>query len=124
LFTQQLQYGYWKVRVIQKHKAASSIRHLVPGIYIITLIFLVFFSVFFKPAFYILSAILCLYLIISSSVSSYICLKSKKLKLIPNVIAAFAAYHYGYGYGFLRGIIDFIALKRGGQKTFMRQTNV
>ena len=26
-----MQYGYWKVRVIQKHKIPASVRHLVPG---------------------------------------------------------------------------------------------
>src|SRR5262249_44122863 len=31
LFLQYAQYGYWKVRVIQKHKIPASIRHVVPG---------------------------------------------------------------------------------------------
>ena len=32
LFRQQMQYGYWKVRVIQKHRMPASVRHLVPGV--------------------------------------------------------------------------------------------
>src|SRR5262249_37522272 len=31
LFLQYMQYGYWKVRVIQKHKIPASTRHLMPG---------------------------------------------------------------------------------------------
>ena len=31
LFRQYLQYGYWRVRVIQKRKAAASVRQFVPG---------------------------------------------------------------------------------------------
>src|SRR5262249_15800203 len=40
LFRQQVQYGYWKVRVIQKHKIPASIRHLIPGCFVLSLIFL------------------------------------------------------------------------------------
>ena len=38
LFQQYMQYGYWKVRVIQKHKMPASVRHLVPGIFVFLLI--------------------------------------------------------------------------------------
>ena len=40
LLQQQVQYGYWKVRVIQKHKIPASIRHLIPGCFVLSLIFL------------------------------------------------------------------------------------
>jgi glycosyltransferase involved in cell wall biosynthesis len=38
LFQQYIQYGYWKVRVIQKHKLPASIRHLIPGLFLLLLI--------------------------------------------------------------------------------------
>src|ERR1019366_4957420 len=31
LFRQYFQYGFWKVRVIRKHKIPASWRHLIPG---------------------------------------------------------------------------------------------
>ena len=37
LFAQYRQYGYWKVRVIQKHRLPASIRHLVPGAFVLAL---------------------------------------------------------------------------------------
>lgn len=37
LFKQYMQYGYWKVRVIQKHKLPASWRHLVPGAFVLSL---------------------------------------------------------------------------------------
>ena len=46
LFKQYLQYGYWKVRVIQKHKLPASIRHLVPGAFLLTLAVFLLLSVF------------------------------------------------------------------------------
>jgi glycosyltransferase involved in cell wall biosynthesis len=60
LFRQYYQYGYWKVRVIQKHKLPASWRHLVPGafVFILLLLFLLsalgfLFSIFiqgFQPS--------------------------------------------------------------------------
>src|SRR5262249_47183273 len=38
LFCQQAQYGYWKVRVIQKHKLPASWRHVVPAASLASLI--------------------------------------------------------------------------------------
>src|SRR5204862_5143119 len=37
LFRQYAQYGYWKVRVIQKHKLPASVRHLVPASFVFTI---------------------------------------------------------------------------------------
>src|SRR5262249_16672962 len=52
LFQQQIQYGYWKVRVIQKHKIPASIRHLVPACFLLSLIFLVLASPWSSVAFW------------------------------------------------------------------------
>ena len=46
LFKQYMQYGYWKVRVIQKHKLPASIRHLVPGAFVLALMLLFLLSAF------------------------------------------------------------------------------
>src|ERR1043166_4540670 len=45
LFRQYMQYGYWKVRVIEKHKLPASPRHLVPGAFVLTLMLLSLTSV-------------------------------------------------------------------------------
>ena len=34
----------------------------------------------------------------------------------------FAAYHFGYGWGFLRGVIDFIVLRQGGRPALGKLT--
>src|SRR6185503_9369622 len=34
LFSQYYQYGYWKVRVIQKHRLPASLRHLAPAAFL------------------------------------------------------------------------------------------
>ena len=50
LFNQYAQYGYWKVRVIQKHKLPASIRHLVPGSFVASLMILIQLSCFSHTA--------------------------------------------------------------------------
>src|SRR5262249_41370233 len=37
LFRQYFQYGYWKVRVIQKHGRSASLRHIVPVFFVLGL---------------------------------------------------------------------------------------
>jgi len=50
LFRQYTQYGYWKVRVIQKHKLPASWRHLVPGAFVGTLALLLTTGLLFSVA--------------------------------------------------------------------------
>jgi glycosyltransferase involved in cell wall biosynthesis len=37
LCRQYVQYGYWKVRVIQKHRLPASVRHIIPGTFVASL---------------------------------------------------------------------------------------
>jgi len=34
-------------------------------------------------------------------------------KLLPVLPLVFGCYHFGYGWGFLRGVLDFVVLRRG-----------
>ena len=43
-------------------------------------------------------------------------------KLLPILPAAFCCYHFGYGLGFLRGVFDFVILRRGASASFARLT--
>jgi hypothetical protein len=36
--------------------------------------------------------------------------------------AVFGCYHFGYGIGFLRGILDFVILHRGASVSFTKLT--
>lgn len=43
-------------------------------------------------------------------------------KLLPLLPFVFPCYHFGYGVGFLRGVLDFIILRRGGNRAFTALT--
>ena len=133
LFKQYMQYGYWKVRVIQKHKLPASIRHLVPGAFVLALMLLFLLSVFsfllsaFAPNFQVstfsfsfLAALAAYALCVL--VASVVTAAKTEWKLLPVLPLVFGCYHFGYGFGFLRGILDFVILRRGASVSFTKLT--
>jgi hypothetical protein len=43
-------------------------------------------------------------------------------KLLPVLPVAFCCFHLGYGYGFLRGVLDFIVLQKAPATRFVQLT--
>jgi succinoglycan biosynthesis protein ExoA len=105
LFRQYMQYGYWKVKVIQKHRLPASPRHLVPAGFIALLFLLVLLAPFSGWALAALAVVLGLYsccLFWASALAA----RRYGLRLLPALPAVFASYHFGYGCGFLCGLWD------------------
>jgi succinoglycan biosynthesis protein ExoA len=135
LFTQYMQYGYWKVRVIQKHKLPASWRHLVPGAFLFSSIILaaVFLLDFLVPgengllstvgglAMKIFRFAIGAYML-ALLVASIATAAKTEWKLLPVLPLVFGCYHFGYGYGFLRGVWDFLVWRRRPQQTFQSLT--
>ena len=111
LWRQYTQYGYWKVRVIQKHSRPASVRHLVPAMFVLTMLTLPIAALFWPWALWIWGVFGVLYSI-GNLAASVEAARRNGLTLCLVLPAVFACYHLGYGYGFLRGIWDFIFLRR------------
>jgi succinoglycan biosynthesis protein ExoA len=112
LFEQYLQYGYWKVRVIQKHKIPASIRHLIPGVFVTSMLFLPLLALTgSSTAMWMWLAILAIYAI-SVLAASIGAAASSDWTLLPLFPVVFPCYHFAYGFGFMRGVLDFLILKR------------
>jgi len=112
LFRQYVQYGYWKIRVIQKHKIPASIRHLIPGTFLALLIFLGISSPFSNLSLKIFCGLLGFYFTANIIATILTCKEPRKRKYIPIMPFVFFAYHFGYAYGFLRGFLDFIIFRK------------
>lgn len=109
LWKQYFQYGFWKVRVIQKHGKTASLRHLVPLVFVLTNILGLIFSVFFKPIRVLWLLEIFLYLICNIAFSFKLCRdENKALKYVPII---FPILHISYGLGFLEGLISFYIFK-------------
>ncbi len=109
LWKQYYQYGFWKVRVMQKHRKTASIRHLVPLGFVLGNIGAAILSLFFKPILYIWISVLALYLI--GDVLASLKVTKGKRKLFKYVPVIFPILHISYGIGFLEGLINFYILK-------------
>ncbi|NFF78268.1 glycosyltransferase family 2 protein [Clostridium sporogenes] len=109
LWRQYFQYGFWKVKVMQKHGKTASIRHLVPMSFVLTNILGFLLGMFFKPIF-ILWVIELLTYLLSDLIFSYRVSKDEKgvLKYIPII---FPILHISYGLGFLQGLLAFYVMK-------------
>ena len=111
LFAQNMQYGYWKVRVIQKHRTPASIRHVIPASFLLLLMSLAVTSFWLSVNAAICGVLLATYAVcvVIASIKVAGTEGWRLLLLLPMV---FVCYHFGYGYGFLRGIFNFILLRR------------
>ena len=119
LFNQYQQYGYWKVRVIQKHRLPASIRHLVPGTFVLVILVLALLSVLsvaglptLAPASWLLLGLIGIYSGVTL-LASVATARRTELRLLPVLPLVFACYHFGYGLGFLQGVWDFVIRRKG-----------
>ena len=106
LFKQYYYYGFFKVRVIQKTKVLISLRHLVPALFVLTIVFTFCISYFYKitwPAIISLG----IYFMISIIFSFYESMRKdfKPLILLPFV---YFLMHISYGVGFIVGLFYFL----------------
>lgn len=119
---QHTQYGYWRVRVIQKHKKPASWRHLVPGAFVGVVMLLTVLSPFSARARLLWLLLVGAYVGANLLASAWTCRRPSNLRFLPVMPLIFGAYQIGYGYGFVRGVGDFIVLRRGAGTVFRTLT--
>jgi glycosyltransferase involved in cell wall biosynthesis len=118
---QYMQYGYWKVLVIRNHRLPASIRHVIPAAFVGTLGLLLITGIFWRPA---LAAAIALAGAYLSAVlmASFITAARTEWKFLPALPLGFCCFHLGYGYGFLRGIVDFVLFQKAPATKFVQLT--
>lgn len=121
LFRQYLQYGYWKVRVLQKHKIPASVRHLVPAAFLIALAGLPVVGLWIEVVWWLWGGLLGLYVALLL-LASLITASRQGGELFLYLPLVFACFHIGYGLGFVHGILDFVMLRRGGDRRYAALT--
>lgn len=119
LFKQFMQYGYWKVFVSKKHKSLTTLRQIVPSLFILFLILVPLLIPFFPFFKIIYTFTLSLYLVLGFL--SGLQYTKNVLELFPYLYAIFIL-HTSYGLGFLLGVIDFLILKKKPSKKMNIQT--
>ncbi len=110
LWKQYFQYGFWKVKVIQKHKKPASFRHLVPMSFVLSIIGTLIGSFIYSPVKYLLAIILGSYFIFNIFFTIKLAIKERASEVIY-IPLIFLILHLSYGFGFIFGIINFYILK-------------
>ncbi|HEY3037858.1 MAG TPA: glycosyltransferase family 2 protein [Pyrinomonadaceae bacterium] len=114
LWKQYFQYGYWKVRVLQKHSRQMSARQFVPPLFLMTLLLSVLSAPLFMVSRWLLAATLIAYAVLSLG-ATIAAARRNGWRLLPLFPVAFTIIHVAYGAGFLVGILRF--WNRWGDRT-------
>jgi glycosyltransferase involved in cell wall biosynthesis len=109
------QYGYFKPLVALKIGAVLTWRQLIPFFFVSSLVLSFLLSVIFRPLILIFFFIVLAYLLVNSAFSFSIAIR-KGLKYLMMLPAVFSAIHISYGVGYLKGIWDFVILKKYRRK--------
>jgi cellulose synthase/poly-beta-1,6-N-acetylglucosamine synthase-like glycosyltransferase len=107
LFRQYAQYGYWKVKVIQKHRLPASVRHLIPAMFVATLVVAALAAPLSPAAATILVASLASYGVAAAVAGAVLCARNSSWSSFPLTLPIFACFHFGYGIGFVAGVWRF-----------------
>ncbi|HVN56629.1 MAG TPA: glycosyltransferase family 2 protein [Anaerolineaceae bacterium] len=107
LWRQYFQYGFWKVRVMQKHPRQVKLRQYVPPLFVLGTAGSALFTLVFPGiGKYLLGVVLGGYAAANLTASLLTAARSglSNWFVLP---AAFATLHYSYGLGFLVGLVKF-----------------
>jgi glycosyltransferase involved in cell wall biosynthesis len=104
LWEQYFQYGFWKVRVLQKHPRQMSARQFVPPAFAFVLIASAILAVLYPFFRWLLVAVVGLYLCVNLLATVFTGFRNGWNILLPRT---FAVLHLSYGLGFLIGLVNF-----------------
>ncbi len=106
LFKQYFQYGFWKVRVLQKHPKQMSLRQFIPPLFVLSLLSAGLLALTLSWGWYAFISLIGVYLL-ANLLASLIASKGQKPAVLLLLPLAFATIHISYGLGFLVGLVRF-----------------
>jgi glycosyltransferase involved in cell wall biosynthesis len=107
LWKQYFQYGFWKVRVMQKHPRQMSARQFAPPLFVASLAFTILMAPIWKPARTLLRLVVGAYAA-ANIAASITTARKAGWRQIPPLSLAYTILHLAYGSGFLVGLVKFI----------------
>jgi succinoglycan biosynthesis protein ExoA len=106
LWKQYFQYGYWKVRVMQKHRRQMRLRQFVPPAFVTALLGSALLTPFSVLGQWLLVSVVGSYALADLAASVWAARKGG-LQHLPLLPLSFASLHLSYGVGFLVGLVKF-----------------
>ena len=115
LWKQYFQYGFWRIRTLQKHKRPASFRQLVPLFFILSLLLPALIGFIWK-SFWILLVIEAALYVLALVVGALDVGRKSGWQYAPLSPVVFAVLHFAYGLGSLWGIVRFSMLRGSDMK--------
>ena len=107
LFKQYFLYGFYKVRVFQKRRGISSIRQIIPAIFVLSLLISILLKILINNTIFLI-LIFGFYTVVNLMFSiSAIINRHKNIFSIPTLQLAYLILHFSYGIGFVIGLMYF-----------------
>ncbi len=106
LWRQYYQYGYWKVRVMQKHPRQMRLRQFVPAAFVAALVGSAALGALFRPFWWLLALTLALYAVADLAASLSLG-QAHGWRYAPRLLIIHPILHLSYGLGFLAGLARF-----------------
>jgi succinoglycan biosynthesis protein ExoA len=106
LWKQYYQYGFYKVRVFQKHPRQMSLRQFIPPVYILSLIGSLILALTLPWGWIVLILVASIYLL-ANLLASIIITSTCGWQHLPLLPVCFGILHFSYGFGFLTGLVNF-----------------
>jgi len=105
LWRQYFQYGFYKIRVLQKHPRQMSVRQFVPPVFVLALLFSILLALI--PFLRFLSPIVPVSYLMANILASFYTAKKRGWKFVLYLPFIFAILHLSYGAGFVWGSVYF-----------------
>jgi succinoglycan biosynthesis protein ExoA len=105
LYRQYFQYGYWKVRVMQKHPRQMRPRQFIPAVFVGALLVSLLLGLLFSAGKWLFLLVAGSYLL--ANLAASVLTARKDFAALPILPLTFAILHLSYGFGFLKGLIKF-----------------
>ncbi len=110
LYRQYFQYGFWRIRTLQKHKRPAAFRQVAPILFVLSLLLLCLAGLLWRPFWVLLGAEAALYglALLAGALNVG---RRAGWQYVPLSPLVFIILHFGYGLGSLWGVIRFLILK-------------
>lgn len=119
LWKQFMQYGYWKVYVNKKHKAVTTLRQLVPPLFVLFLMLIPFLFLITPLIGFIGLSFLGVYILLGLLVTSRI---AESIMEFNRIFIIFPVLHISYGWGYLKGIVAFLIANRKPNEKYKKMS--
>ncbi len=110
LWRQYFQYGFWRIRTLQKHKRPATLRQLVPLLFVLSILLLGMAGFLCRFFWFLLETEMILY-ILGLFVGASIVGCQSGWRFAPIAPLVFLILHFAYGMGSFWGLIRFIVFK-------------